>query len=423
LLAFTYKLGLPTYLVAKVLGVFFFLAAAGLWSYFFRNDTRYAVWLAAPISLICPVTALWAASGLELGLYAFLVGSVVISMLRQSRWVYPSLVLLVLCRPEGFIIAAIAVLLSAFVDLRQDRVNIGVRARQLGAVIATTLSLMAFRIYLFGYPLPNTFYAKTSSDAVLSGLSMLGETVLPLLPAIALLIWKSRTLFSGRDTDRSVILMAGLFVSQLAISSMINPVMNFHQRYLIAYLPLLLVVALSAVAEFRRQELRMLLTSIVAVSLIAPLVSITTTLDREAKIAIAQQQTVEVLSQLPDSATVALSDAGRIPYYANNYFHDLWGLADEKTGQEGFDPLRAMLLFPDCYLMVGFLRQDSTPEFRFGTERMIAEYYIFAHAYRSIAVGKPPDARTTDSGYYYFIYQKDQAVLDSLLKLYPPPTS
>ncbi|MCK4632122.1 MAG: hypothetical protein KAT79_02560, partial [candidate division Zixibacteria bacterium] len=408
LLAFTYKLGWPTYLVAKVIGVIFTLATAGLWSWFFRNDTRPVVWLAAPIFLICPITALWAVSGLELGLYAFLVASVVISLLGQSglhhsRWVYPSLVLLVLCRPEGFIIGAVAVLLASYTDLRETTLNIKVRAFQLGTVIATTLSLMAFRVYIFGYPLPNTIYAKTGGDAVLSGLSMLGITVLPLLPAVALLLWKSRTLFSG-PVDRSVIIMAGLFLSQLAISSMINPVMNFHQRYLIAYLPLLLIVALSAVAGFQGRRLRLLLTGIVAGSLLASLVSITESLDREAKIAAAQLQTVEVLSQLPDSATVALSDAGRIPYYADNYFYDIWGLADERTGQEGFDPLRAMLLFPDYFLMVGFLRPDSTPEFRFGTERMIAEYDIFARAYRRIAVGKPPDARTTDSGYYYFIY-------------------
>ena len=84
----------------------------------------------------------------------------------KRRWALGGLIVaLLLARPEGMLWAAFFTALhSAVVFLRDRSSAAGLRnAAALGSFYAATLAaLTAFRLAYFGYPLPNTYYAKIS---------------------------------------------------------------------------------------------------------------------------------------------------------------------------------------------------------------------------------------------------------------------
>ncbi len=74
--------------------------------------------------------------------------------------------LLSLCRPEGMVLAGLVVgvyLLRAILNrsIRGDLVNFSIL---LASWLLAIVGLTAFRLSYFGYPLPNTYYAKVSPD-------------------------------------------------------------------------------------------------------------------------------------------------------------------------------------------------------------------------------------------------------------------
>lgn len=74
--------------------------------------------------------------------------------------------LLSLCRPEGMVLAGLVVgvyLLRAILNrsIRGDLVNFSIL---LASWLLAIIGLTAFRLSYFGYPLPNTYYAKVSPD-------------------------------------------------------------------------------------------------------------------------------------------------------------------------------------------------------------------------------------------------------------------
>ncbi|MEM8755760.1 MAG: hypothetical protein AAGF90_22615, partial [Pseudomonadota bacterium] len=81
---------------------------------------------------------------------------------RWCLWVAVAAALLPLIRPEG---SAIALGLLALAVVLMRRLPRGILLAA-AATVASTAGIVGFRLAYFGYPFPNTFYAKVSSDRV-----------------------------------------------------------------------------------------------------------------------------------------------------------------------------------------------------------------------------------------------------------------
>ena len=103
---------------------------------------------------------------LETGLWTTLLGLLFLSIIEHvSSWTIGILcALLILCRPEAMLwgyAACILYLALIYKSSKQFTLDASI------PFILTTVSLIgliSWRLYYFGYPLPNTYYAKVSSD-------------------------------------------------------------------------------------------------------------------------------------------------------------------------------------------------------------------------------------------------------------------
>ena len=162
-----------------------------------------------------------------------------------------------------------------------------------------------------------------------------------------------------RLRDKMLTMAVMLFVVQAIVSSLVDPIMNFHFRYMAAFLPLLILVGALVVSRFDRRGLRVVLV-VGIISLLAPYAAVDTKIETELTVMNAQRSLIAWIDSLPSDAVISITDVGRIPYYTDKRYHDIYGLVSEEIGQNGFNPMTEYLRFPDYFVLVGLFRRTGT---------------------------------------------------------------
>jgi arabinofuranosyltransferase len=172
----TFWLRLPVRIVSLVLGTLWALGCM-LLAWRTSRDLAAGPWLGAVAALFLAADgsyALWAVGGLEAPLFATLVLGGALAYLRELRderclplsglW----FALAAMARPEGLLVYALTGVHQVATRLIRDRhlADRRLATRQdwqrLGLFVALFLPWFAFRWRYYGYPLPNTFYAKVT---------------------------------------------------------------------------------------------------------------------------------------------------------------------------------------------------------------------------------------------------------------------
>ncbi|HEX2673075.1 MAG TPA: hypothetical protein VHM25_19480, partial [Polyangiaceae bacterium] len=180
------SLGMPLPGATRVLGlgagVLTFWALRRFWDELEPRAPRLALAPAAALAMSAPFAA-WVSGGLETPLYvatftlslALLAREAREPRLRSSVQAGLCVALCVLCRPEGLTLIAIG---SVVISLPSPLWPESRWRRLLGWFAPITLLVGGyelFRLSYYGYPLPNTFYVKTSGDGLVPrGLAYLG---------------------------------------------------------------------------------------------------------------------------------------------------------------------------------------------------------------------------------------------------------
>jgi arabinofuranosyltransferase len=214
-------LGLPVHVASIVLGI---LCALGCIVLLIRSHTAPSQghWLGMIAAFLLAADgsfALWAVGGLESPLFAFLVLSGAFAYVREMQ--APSsaggqrlptsgawFALAAMTRPEGLLVYALTGLHQVATCLIRDK-KLVVRQDwyRLGTFALIWAPWFAFRWRYYGYPLPNTFYAKVtlsdSADQRARGLAYLATFIrihlgyLPLLAALLPLLRRRWRLWSS----------------------------------------------------------------------------------------------------------------------------------------------------------------------------------------------------------------------------------
>lgn len=217
------------------------LGLAGLPGYFF-----WTVWTMMEV-------ALWSATLLVL------VWRLARLAERPRRWSFGLIVpalLLPLIRPEG---AAAALGLLVLGGVLMGRWPRGLLTA-IGATVVATAAITVFRLVYFGWPFPNTFYAKVSSDRLqdmIDGAKYLFSFVTGFpFAEVLLLIWAAAAVWalgrqlSGRPEGARTLLVAGAaIVGVFAVYGALGGDHFAYWRFLMPVTPLLVVApALGLVA-------------------------------------------------------------------------------------------------------------------------------------------------------------------------------
>jgi len=172
--------------------------AVGAWMLFVRLATRRVppprANTAGLLLGLCPMIWLWTASGMETPLFLLLQIALWIIVDRAAPGGGASaampvavVVLSVLARADGFVVPALAVIYLALAGRKREALWAGT------ALVATLAALVGWRLWYYGYPLPNTYYAKVSGpvgERLLEGMLQLLGIVLHagILPHVAALL-------------------------------------------------------------------------------------------------------------------------------------------------------------------------------------------------------------------------------------------
>lgn len=148
------------------------LVAAYLYAGAGLDRSRHWIAVIAPFLLFVWIGfPMWTLSGLETPLFAAAVGGALAA--EAHGWVglaTIAAVIATLTRPEGTLLVAVILAMNVLPGPMQRRL----RVVAWGLAYAGFLAMLTgFRLYYYGSPVPNTFYAKTGSPVWLGGLSYL----------------------------------------------------------------------------------------------------------------------------------------------------------------------------------------------------------------------------------------------------------
>jgi arabinofuranosyltransferase len=352
---------LPVHVVALTLGTLWALSTMAL-TWRGAHDLSASPWLGTVAALFLAADgsfALWAVGGLEAPLFAFLVLAGAISYLRELRdegrvplsglW----FALATMARPEGLLVYALTGLHQIATRLtRARRLATPQDWVRLGLFAALFVPWFAFRWRYYGYPLPNTFYAKVTLGDTLAqrarGLAYVGTfarihvgylTVpLALLPLLR---------HRYRSWASHLILLVAGYTAYIAYVGGDWSV----GRFFVPLLPLfylLLTAGLGVVGEWLLERLRgrsvlsgralTVLAAASALALAAALFVGSSLFGEQAlfldpfDVRLASRARTQMglwlRDHVPDDTYIAVDAAGQIPFYSNLRALDLYGLND-----------------------------------------------------------------------------------------------
>lgn len=277
-----------------------YLAAAD-WS-----GRRWAGLVAGGTLLAMAPTWVHTLAGLETMLYAGLLLAFVWLATRPTSWpVVTAGVLLGLCRPEGWAVAGAGMLYLLWRDRDWWALTIaGAGAAAVGA-----------QWWFYGSPVPNTALVKggvVNPDEA----SVLVLLATALVPAV---LWATSP---GRDRLLVVAVMA-VGVAPYLLSSL---QMDYAMRFAYHLMPLAVAAAIAAVAHLDGRFIWV----VAAVVVLAGAARVDASLlEYGDDLAAAHVVAGKTLAGVQPSGTLAVGDAGAIPYYSGWDTVDLFGLNDE----------------------------------------------------------------------------------------------
>ncbi len=315
------------------------------------QDNSIMAWLTGPAFLLFPsyfAYMVW--SLMDIGLFILLVSTMIYSLMRLIRFgmsrVHSLLfigcaALLSAARPEG-IVVAIGLSVFLWTGLRiTGRRGAGVAITALIATLLVIAALTVLRLWYFGQPLPNTFYAKVSTSYVSQFIEGLKYTIRYLydfanLSMLALFFIAIMVL--RRSLDVTVFWWAtlGCTVGAFAIYSALGGDHFGSFRFFQVLTPLLLPWAVAAIIVVGtglshqvggwRRGMGVMAVAVVVIAAWGQFGQTRGGLDPDFRIAEAGRETGEILNEFEPLPSLGILAAGGISMTYEGEIFDLLGL-------------------------------------------------------------------------------------------------
>ncbi|MBD3237340.1 MAG: hypothetical protein GF330_11590 [Candidatus Eisenbacteria bacterium] len=288
----------------------------------------------------CGIWTAWPASGMEVTLFTFLVLLAVLLhlRLRAAGGARDALLLgaiaaaAALTRPEGLLVSGILFLDLVILALRHRRMHL---LWAPGLFLLIYVPYYAWRFSYYGYPLPNSFYAKVgfTLDQVWRGLRYMALFTAPalllLVPGLAAIVMTGS--WSRRYRGLSIVpLLVGIYVVYVILVG--GDIMPAY-RFLTPVLPLISLVAAAGLwALARSRRAAWIGVVVIAVYNLAQLgldVEIHDHLMRDRVAEFGREAGEWLAENAPPDAVIATNTAGSVPYFSKLRAIDMLGINDE----------------------------------------------------------------------------------------------
>lgn len=349
LLSLPAALGLDLVVTSKILGALFTTVTVIVTARFFSSETTPSPqfrWIAPALLVGNAAVGMWAVHGLETALFTLLLtlalradgreGTEQQSRVGVSAAWYG---LATLARPEGLFAFLASLLFRGMVGhgSMRDR-KVFHHALVYGAIV---LPHIAWRYFYYGYPLPNTYYAKValSWPLVVRG----SEYVAGYFGGFGALLFLAVPLaLRVARRDRRVALLACVASSQLCAVVLEGGDAFPGYRFLVPIAPALYLLVQTGMAELVRlsrntgwpRHCAQILFAIALLGVPLHARHVLGSALEESRGANVFTRRMTLVGRtlgkiLPPTARIALNPAGAIPYYSGLYTIDMLGLNDE----------------------------------------------------------------------------------------------
>jgi len=420
------------------------------------GERAYSAIVLIALSVSAPIAA-WTMGGLEtplfaaLATYAFVLAIAVRRQpsVRNGLQLGITLALATLTRPEGALIAVIVWLVLAAQLASQAK------GRTALAVIVASASLivgahLAWRYSYYGYPLPNTFYLKSSGDpSVLRGrgLAYVGLAARELGAVVGLAIvgglglghrgaWSADL---NASSARVTLAWIGRLLLPLYVAYVVAVGGDFLElyRFLVPILPIALVLGAVALSRMggRTPVGVTTLTFTIACALLLTHASSQHTLTQTAR-QIGEPERAKrgiepqgwtrlyalrwaamgrwIAQHAAEGDRMAVGAAGAMPYFAGIYNLDTFGLCDawiahhgpivsNRPGHQRFAPREYILKHKPAFLLIGNDYTRDQPQALRRDRAWEEQGYTWAEAKVTTELGAP------STYYHYFLMRLDRA--------------
>ncbi len=293
--------------------------------------------------------------------------------------------LALLARPDTAVFGAgVGVTLVVVHAARRDRASLRGLALCAGAFVAAVALYTGWRLWVFGEPLPNTYYVKMSADDPLR--AALGRRYVTdvargyALPYLVFGLVVVVAMSSRARVLRALPVLAGVAVFTWYVSG-INPLQGMGGRFLFPIVPALYLAFLAAADPRRARALAhpaawVVLTAGAAYWAMRPLEQILFV--REAFTQVDRVAAGKALAGLDGKMFV--SESGALPYYSGWTTVDRVGLTSDRVAHGGMT--RAVLddFAPDLIQDIG-----RTGNFSVGPKNRVQVDYMRDHGFVAIA--------------------------------------
>jgi hypothetical protein len=319
------------------------LALTQLSSFISRRLGGFHGGLAALLLALCPSIWVAVASGLETPLVLCLQVGIWIAAEEAAEGKKGHLlllaglsILLILTRADGFLMPGLA---AVFLFIRGRRRA----ALAIAATAAATLALLVlWRLSYYGWPLPNTYYAKVAGapgariEVALEQFSLIATTTGLLLHLLALLLLVLELL---RRTSRLSFPFL-FFLPWVGYWIYVGGDV-FYERFLLILFPMGLFAILSLLKELRPRAIAAVAAAVCAVQLIqiptdARFAYLPDRYDRWVLLG-------RYIGEHHPGATLASDSVGKVPYFSGLPTIDMLGLTDVHIAHQPPRPGRAMV--------------------------------------------------------------------------------
>ena len=290
--------------------------------------------------------ARYVVSGMETALFVFLVVLAVYLMVRRVPPVLTGIVfaLATLTRPEGILYLAVALLFQALWGEGETVLGrLATASWILGGFLLLFLPFFFWRWSYYGYPLPNTFYAKAGSGwsgpLLQRGFSLFLQAGWQAGVALPLLVAMGGIRSLGRERVWRLFWLAIVATALYMIAVGGDFLFFFGPRFLNPILPFVLLLAARSVvglgtSEAGRRLLRLAPAHLVAVLLLANACWMTwpARTGDLSFLPVMNECWAElgrwIARNTPRESVIAVGAVGRIPFYSERTTIDMLGLTD-----------------------------------------------------------------------------------------------
>jgi arabinofuranosyltransferase len=319
----------------------------------------------------------WSTSGMDVPFISFLtVLSSFLYLVYLSSNISPyllglSFTLFALARPEGIGYIAFILALECIRSLYlYKKINWSVIFKIIVPFLVVYLPYFIWRWQYFGYPLPNTYYAKTGAglQQIVEGVkywwsSLIGSFGINL---VLFTVFLSFIKIKYQNKINFTIAFLTLFILTSWGMTMLNGGDHFgHGRFLLPVMPLFLLLVAYGYANLAEKNKRVFWLGIISVMLIAGVWSsdkqYSLIRNKAGDLYYGRQQTLptanpekfevydqyvpafkimgQKLSQIDSDATIAVIPIGAIGYYSKTTVVDMLGIVNPVIAHQPFDPI------------------------------------------------------------------------------------